>query len=156
MQVEQEQEMVRRLRMNSKPNNKNLWLDRLRGMCKKLTKQLGIDERRLHIGTRVERTLGQSGATDLCAGDMRLRNIRHTLNNMGYVRSADQIRFHEAFLQACLPKIYGSDWDLHSQRVMREFNIKQIQYGSKKESSIFVLVLMRSVRSLLLLSLFQL
>lgn len=119
-----------RQRVTKRPRGpcESLWLNRLKTLQTSLRKTIELEQQRLHIGSRIERTLGRASATDLCTGDMRLRNIRHTLNHLGIIRSADQIQFHEAFLQACLPKIYGSDWDLHSLRVMREFDIKRIRY----------------------------
>lgn len=60
-------------------------------------------------------------------GDERLKKLRYYLNNTGFDRSADQILFHEHFIQACLPLIYGVDWDRNSVRVMEEFDIVELK-----------------------------
>ena len=91
-------------------------------------RQIDVEKKRLHVGPRVQCTMQRQTATSLCAGDLRLRKILNTLNSLGIVRSVDQCVFHDAFLQACLPKIYGSDWNSNSVRVMREFNLKEIRY----------------------------
>lgn len=111
-----------------------------------------LEQRRLHVGSRVSRTLSKYTSRALCGGDLRLRNIRKTLNSLGIIRSADQITFHEAFIQACLPHIYGEDWNSHSVRVLQEMNVKEIHYevlcmtprrwGKTWSVSIFVLALL--------------
>ena len=40
-------------------------------------------------------------------GDLRLEAIRKTLGSLGYHRSKQQKIFHNAFIKACLPIIYG-------------------------------------------------
>lgn len=61
-------------------------------------------------------------------GDLRLSKLRHTLAHMGITRSSDQEQFHEAFIQACLAKIYGKDWVSSSQRALKLMRIKSIRY----------------------------
>jgi hypothetical protein len=39
-----------------------------------------------------------------CGGDRRLANIQRILNSCGVTRSVHQKQFHEAFINACLPK----------------------------------------------------
>jgi hypothetical protein len=61
------------------------------------------------------------------AGDLRLEQINKTLNNMGYTRSTHQRMFHDNFIKACLPIIFGDDWSLASDRVMAEMKIDRIR-----------------------------
>ena len=49
------------------------------------------ESERRHVGSRVDRTLNANTASTLCQGDLRLRNIRKTLNNLGILRSSDQV-----------------------------------------------------------------
>jgi hypothetical protein len=78
---------------------------------------------RLEISTDDLRDLGHS------EGDKRLAEIRYLLNNLGpWKRSEDQIKFHNAFIIACLPHIYGKDWNANGARVLKELNITQIEY----------------------------
>lgn len=66
---------------------------------------------------------------DFCLGDIRLRKIKTQLNMFGVTRSQDQKRFHDAFILACLPKIYGDkEWNKYSERILRENKIQTIHY----------------------------
>lgn len=61
-------------------------------------------------------------------GEKMLANIWFTLDNMGYVRTTDQIEFNQAMVYACLPKIYGEDeWPIHANSVMEKYGLKKIQ-----------------------------
>jgi len=94
----------------------NLWLERLEKMGKSLAKQKELELKRRTVGSRVDVTLGKNTANTLSAGDIRLANVRKTLNNCGVIRSDDQIKFHDAFIMATLPKIYGENWTTDSVR----------------------------------------
>jgi hypothetical protein len=95
------------------------------------TKQYDMEIQRKKVGSRVDRTLGKHTASSLSAGDFRLRSLRRMLDNLGIVRSVDQILFHERFTQACLPHIYGNDWSGSCVRVMKELLLKEIRYVKK-------------------------
>lgn len=89
---------------------------------KKFFKQATLDTR-LDLTLDPLRDLGNSD------GDQRLQEIRYWLNNLGeWVRSPDQIIFHEAFIVACLPHIYGKDWSNAGARVLREMGLSHIDY----------------------------
>lgn len=64
-------------------------------------------------------------------GDLRLKKIHylldHAFDHMGWQRSEAQVEFHDAFIIACLPKIYGDEWESQSSRVMAEFGITEIK-----------------------------
>lgn len=78
---------------------------------------------RTDISTDPLRDLGYS------SGDATLAKIRYWLNNLdNWKRSADQILFHEHFLIACLPHIYGKDWNANGARVMASMGISAIDY----------------------------
>lgn len=66
-----------------------------------------------------------------CMGDKRLRLLRRILDAYGpqWKRSEHQKMFHEGFIVACLPVIYGSDWETHSLRVLQEFRVTDTKYG---------------------------
>lgn len=73
-------------------------------------------------------TLKQNASKTVCMGDIRLRNIRKMLDSVGVVRSPDQIAFHEAFIEALLPVIFGESWSRNSIRVMKQFRLTKIDY----------------------------
>ena len=78
---------------------------------------------RVEISTDPLRDLGHS------QGDVKLQQIRWWLNHLGtWTRSPDQVMFHDNFLIACLPHIYGKDWDANGARVMAEMDLKRIDY----------------------------
>lgn len=84
-------------------------------------------EANLGINTRVDLSTDLQRNSRLNAGDMRLEAIRKTLNSMGLRRSHFQKLFHDHFIRACLPIIYQDDWELSSERVMRELGIEEIR-----------------------------
>jgi len=60
-------------------------------------------------------------------GDRILESLRHTLDyGFEFQRSFDQKRFHDAYLHAILPKIYGEEWELAQQRVMEKLGIDSL------------------------------
>lgn len=64
------------------------------------------------------------------SGDKRLRSLRtalEQLDHMGFMRSSHQRQFHEAFIAACLPQIYGADLDKNLVRILRENNMEEIR-----------------------------
>jgi len=62
-------------------------------------------------------------------GDKRVRMLRtalEQLDHLGFRRSAHQRQFHEAFIGACLPQIYGQDLNRMLPRILRENNMEEI------------------------------
>ncbi len=72
-------------------------------------------------------------SADLCrdtrrgVGDQRLDDIRKLLNSMGVTRSQFQRMFHDAFIRAILPIIYGDEWSSCCERVMKDHGIDRIR-----------------------------
>lgn len=60
-------------------------------------------------------------------GDKILANVWFTLDNMGYTRTTDQIEFNQAMVFACLPKIYGDEWPIHANSVMKTYGLSNIR-----------------------------
>lgn len=63
------------------------------------------------------------------SGEKRLRILRTMLNKldgMGFMRSAHQREFHESFIGACLPQIYGKDLHRLLPQILRENNLEEI------------------------------
>lgn len=78
---------------------------------------------RLQLSTDPLRDLGHS------QGDIKLQNIRYHLNHFkDWTRSSDQKLFHQHFLTACLPHIYGKDWAANGARVMASLGLDKIDY----------------------------
>jgi hypothetical protein len=66
----------------------------------------------------------------------RLEKLSWWLNNIGdpakpdsiIRRSPDQMKFHQSFTDALLPKIFGADWNNHSVEIMQARKLKKISY----------------------------
>lgn len=98
-----------------------------------------------------------SAARDEVPGDERLRQIQHLLDNFeGFKRSAAQREFHEAFIDANLPHIYGiADYEKYAERILRERKIETMQtevlvccprrFGKTTSVSMFVAVMLYCV-----------
>lgn len=88
------------------------------------------------------------------SGDKRLATLRWTLNNLGLTRSSDQVIFHDQFTQACLPLLFGDEWNNHSVRIMQQENLTEIspevlimtprRWGKSVSVSMFVLAMLLS------------
>lgn len=90
---------------------------------------------------RSEGITGEAQATVLCvaaltnplrdnknkSGDRRLAAIHRGLDSCGWARSNMQRLLHWWYLQACLPIVYGDEWELVSTRVLREHGLKRVQ-----------------------------
>ena len=64
------------------------------------------------------------------SGDKRIRELRDALSQLdqlGFMRSSHQREFHEAFIGACLPQIYGEDFDRNLVKILRENNMDEIR-----------------------------
>jgi hypothetical protein len=64
------------------------------------------------------------------SGDKRIRGLREALSQLdelGFRRSSHQREFHEAFIGACLPQIYGEDFDRNLVKILRENNLDEIR-----------------------------
>jgi hypothetical protein len=105
------------------------WTDSLNPLIARIDDQEQALKRDV-IRTKFEVALDPHKSKE-CEGDVRLKNILHALDNIpGVTRSDDQKRLHKHFIDACLPKIYGSDWAANSQRVLAERgNLKVIPYN---------------------------
>lgn len=77
---------------------------------------------RRKVQSREDVTMNKNTANSLCSGDIRLRNVRRTLDSVGIIRSSDQISFHEAFIAACLPKSKINDITHMCIYIFREFS----------------------------------
>ena len=72
--------------------------------------------------------LGNSGDA-APIGDARLAAIRRCLDSFeGFPRSDAQRRFHEAFLRATLPHIFGGDFERHRDRILAANGMERVEY----------------------------
>jgi hypothetical protein len=60
-------------------------------------------------------------------GDAVLVDLERTLDSFGYTRSVDQKIFHTAFVEACLPHLYGDEWPSACARVLTERKLERLQ-----------------------------
>lgn len=132
------------------------WLQVMSRMLKKKEAQEASERKSRNIRSRAEVLRDTGWATQECQGDKRVRDIQEMLQKgFGYTRSEHQVMFHQFFLQACLPKIYGEEWPDHSQRVLEQFELKKIdsevmiitarRWGKSMSVAMFVLALMLCV-----------
>jgi hypothetical protein len=104
------------------------WLEEIASYRKDLRRECVAAIQRKLIYNRTDISTDLRRDINICNGDERVRKMREQLDNFeGYVRSPDQMKFHEAFIQASLPKIYRADWQDHAQRVMEEHKLLKKQ-----------------------------
>lgn len=127
---------IRTKRVHSKDEKKRS-KRRKTGKWDKIMEQVAVDMKEMEARTASSRALMNRYEPDdtkrfrakgFCSGDLRVRAVLDTLDQFGMKRSEDQKLFHRNFLIACLPKIYGSEWDQHKRRVLREFGIPRIDF----------------------------
>jgi hypothetical protein len=127
-------------------------LDFFGGILHRFSEHVDETVQAQNVYSRAHLTADLHGSTSRCSGDERLDAIRKTLNGLGYTRSHFQKLFHESFVAACLPLIYGDGWELASDRVMRELRISRIRpevmvqtprrFGKTVSVAMFVLAMM--------------
>lgn len=87
--------------------------------------RLSVMRRREDISTDPMRKMRQT------PGDVRYRRVLDRLDNFELApgermeRSPVQKMFHRWFIQACLPWIYGTDWEANAQRVLKQHQLKR-------------------------------
>lgn len=67
---------------------------------------------------------------EVASGELRLKSLVAMLkraDEIGYRRSPDQVRFHKAFIAACLQKILGDDLAQNVVRLMKEYELDEIR-----------------------------
>jgi len=83
---------------------------------------------RATLKRKFELFYNRSAGTEI-PGDRYVRNIRQTLDTFGYERTTSQRRFHDAYLQACLPAIYGPrDFSRNQSRILAEHGLAKMHY----------------------------
>jgi hypothetical protein len=101
-------------------------LDMLRMWMDQQIAKKAQERDRKRICLRVEISTDPKRDHKTTHGDVRLRRIRDMLNGFGLTRSVDQKVFHTHFINACLPVIFGSDYQENHVRIMQENNITDI------------------------------
>lgn len=124
-------------------------------MREKKKKEFDEYNERRRIGTRVDISTNPLRDAKTNIGDIRLKKIRKLLNCFGLVRSQDQQLFHEWYVKACLPIIYGDGFLPNYTRVMRENELKKLsqeilvlaprRFGKTYAIAMFVAVLLLCV-----------
>lgn len=96
--------------------------------------QEAIKKSQLAPKKRHERVRDQKIGDGVLRGSIRVDRIRSLLND-AFVddlgkpirRSEPQHTVHEAYLRACLPKIYDEEWDDNREAIMQKFEINRLQ-----------------------------
>ena len=111
-----------------KPRNSQFWETKLKAHVFHHRRREETEKATKQIRTRGEVSLNRTSAA-ACEGDVRFEKLQYWLNHMPMKRSPDQVKFHKAFTNACLPHIYGKkDWSQNSVRVMEANGLKTIRY----------------------------
>lgn len=64
----------------------------------------------------------------LDTGQKIVASLEARLESFGYRRSLQQREFHDAFIRACLPHIYGLDYfDRHKRRILKRHGLKRMR-----------------------------
>ena len=105
----------------------NRWIQLSKSMETEWVHRAEDIKKRMRIRSRLEVSTDALRDMRSSMGELRYRRIQAMLNNFGVTRSNDQKRFHAAFLQACLPKIFGREWDYNSLRIMQRLGLKRIR-----------------------------
>ena len=89
-----------------------------------------LEERDADAAADADAGLGVWCHGDEWQGDVNLRTLKKLLERIdqrGFERSAHQLEFHEAFLNATARVIYRLDWEVHKPAIMRKNNWKTVQ-----------------------------
>jgi hypothetical protein len=96
--------------------------------------QEAIKKTQLAPKKRHKRVRAQKIGDGVLKGSIRIDRIRSLLND-AFVddlgkpirRSEPQHTVHEAYIRACLPKIYDEEWDDNREAIMQKFEINRLQ-----------------------------
>lgn len=85
------------------------------------------ERRALQLTRRRDASTRPPESRDTDVGDMRVAAIRRRLESFG-MRSADQKAFHETFIEASLPHIYGKAiWPMVAARVLLRMRLERVR-----------------------------
>ena len=96
--------------------------------------QAAIKKSQLVPKKRRDQIRAKNSSSGVLKGTVRVDRIRSLLNDafvddMGIPirRSEPQHTVHEAYIRACLPKIYEEEWDDNREAIMEKFEIERLQ-----------------------------
>lgn len=107
----------------------NVWCNIMQDLSKRIEIKLNEHLTLIRVPSRYNQAVNTySNISKIgSAGDRRLASIRDCLNLLVDERSGDQTIMHDAFIIACLPLIYGKEWESNCIRVMKEHKITRIR-----------------------------
>ena len=92
---------------------------------------------------------------DALRGDIELRLLRKTLDELGYERTLTQKQFHNNFISASLHSIYGEDFYRYQTRILAEHELEEActevlvctprRFGKTTSVSMFIAAMLWSV-----------
>ena len=96
-----------------------------------------------------------SSARDVLRGDVEIRLLTKTLDEMGYERTLTQKQFHKNFISASLHSIYGEDFYRFQSRILAEHDLEEARnevlvctprrFGKTTSVSLFIAAMLWSV-----------
>lgn len=112
---------------SSEDDNDMFWFNDLRKKLHYARLRRRMREKLDQIHTREFVPFENANSISFSDGDRRLQLLRHLLSTFSNIRSEQQKEFHDAFTVACLPHIYGVDWEANRVRVLEQFNMKKLR-----------------------------
>lgn len=96
-----------------------------------------------------------SSNRDVLRGDLEIRMLIKTLDEMGYERTLTQKQFHKNFISASLHSIYGEDFFRYQSRILAEHDLEEARnevlvctprrFGKTTSVSLFIAAMLWSV-----------
>lgn len=105
------------------------WYEQWEVMAKHYKTQSKREESTWNIRTREELSLDELRDLNSGDGDDRLAMIHKTLESFGSLKRAPhQVQFQRHLITSCLPHIYKGEWEWNQLRILKQHNLKRINY----------------------------
>jgi hypothetical protein len=93
--------------------------DVIREICTDVREHAALSKRVWGGCKRKFDAMVKESSTSSLMGDKYLRDVRETLDSLGFVRTKAQVRFHEEFIKASIPHIYpGMEFEDHKEEIL--------------------------------------
>ena len=100
--------------------------NRFTNMSEKITEEQTASRGANRLKTHLAAATEPFSSDKKSAGHKRLANVMTILDSFGFDRSAEQRLFHQWYIQAALPFIYGKDWNTSQSTVLESIGLKRI------------------------------
>ncbi len=100
--------------------------ERYADMAEKVMEEQKKSDGMHRLRTRVDAATDPYVANRNSQGHKRFQNVMKYLDSFGFERSAEQRLFHQWYIQAALPFIYGPEWPTVQASVLESIGLKKI------------------------------